>query len=221
MTYLLLFLEGIITFISPCLLPMLPIYLTYFANGENNRKKTFRNALGFVAGFTLVFVLLGAFAGTLGKVLFTHSTLVNLITGGIVIILGLNFTGLISIGFLNKSKKMSTKVQTTGMVQSMVFGVVFSIGWTPCVGAFLGTALIQASHSGSLGKGIILLIIYSMGLGIPFVLSALLIDRLKGTFQWIKNHYRVINMISGIILIGVGLLIMSGGLGYLLRLLSV
>ena len=103
MTYLIAFLEGIITFISPCILPMLPLYISYFANGEDNKKKTLANALGFVLGFTIVFVILGAFAGGIGRLLQKYETIVNIVTGAIVFVLGLNFTGLVRIGFLNGS----------------------------------------------------------------------------------------------------------------------
>ncbi len=220
MEYLILFLEGIITFVSPCLLPMLPIYISYFASGEDDRKKTFINAIGFVLGFTIVFVILGAFAGSIGNLLSNHTTIINLVTGLIVIIFGLNFTGLIRIGFLNGSKKMKIAVQNGSFIRTVIFGIVFSIGWTPCVGAFLGSALLLASQTGSVLHGILMLVVYSMGLGIPFIISALLISRLKGTFDFIKKHYKIINWISGIFLIIVGIFMMTGGLGYLLRLLS-
>ncbi|MEG1513732.1 MAG: cytochrome c biogenesis protein CcdA, partial [Clostridia bacterium] len=154
MEYLVSFLEGIVTFISPCLLPMLPIYLSYFAGGEGGRRRTLRNAIGFVLGFTLVFVTLGAFAGTLGMALKRHQTIVNLVTGGIVLVFGLNYLGVFKIGFLNASKKGAMNVEKLGFWSSMLFGVVFSIGWTPCVGAFLGSALMLASQQGSVLKGI-------------------------------------------------------------------
>lgn len=221
MTYFIAFLEGIITFISPCILPMLPLYISYFANGENNKKKTFRNALGFILGFTMVFVLLGAFAGALGGLLKRYETLVNIITGGIVVILGLNFTGFIQIGFLNGTKKLQVKIQNIHFVTSVLFGMIFAVGYTPCVGAFLGSALMMASQRGTMAEGIGMLVVYSVGLGIPFLISALLIDHLKETFQVIKNHYRVINLVSGIFLIVLGILMMTGTFGYFLAMLSV
>lgn len=218
--YLISFLEGIITFISPCLLPMLPIYISYFANGESDTKRALKNAIGFVIGFTIVFVSLGAFAGGIGSLLQRYSNVVNVVTGLIVIILGLNFMGVIKIGLLNKTKRSATKVQNINFLSSIIFGIVFSIGWTPCVGAFLGSALMMASRQGTMFAGILMLIAYSAGLGIPFIVSALLLDRLKGTFDVIKRHYRVINTVSGIILIIVGIMMMSGTLGYLLTLFS-
>lgn len=220
MSYFVAFLEGIITFISPCILPLLPLYISYFANGENNKKKTAFNALGFILGFTVVFVLLGAFAGALGGLLQKYETLVNVITGGIVVLLGLNFTGIIRIGFLNGSKKLQVQIKNIHFVTSLVFGMIFAIGYTPCVGAFLGSALMMASREGTMTAGILMLVIYSAGLGIPFFISALLIDRLKATFQVIKSHYRTINLVCGVFLVVVGVLMMTGTFGYFMRLLS-
>lgn len=220
MQYLITFLEGIITFISPCLLPMLPVYISFFTNGETDKKKTLKNSLGFVLGFTVVFIVLGAFAGTFGSFLKQYKTGVNLVTGAVVVLFGLNFIGIFRIGFLNRSKKLSYQNKATGFFASFLFGLVFSIGWTPCVGAFLGSALMLASQRGSVVHGILMLITYSAGLGIPFVLSALLIDKGKGTFDFIKKNYQTINKISGLFLVFTGILMMSGMLGYLLSWLS-
>lgn len=218
MPYLISFLEGVITFISPCLLPMIPLYVSYFAMGTENKRKTIINALGFVLGFSIVFVLLGAFAGSLGSLLREHNKIINVITGSIVVILGLNFMGILKIGFLNSTHKMQYDIQSTGLGTSIIFGIVFSIGWTPCVGAFLGSALMMASERGSMIQGILMLIAYSIGLGIPFLLSAILIDKMKGTFQFIQNHYDVINKISGIFLVIIGMVMITGFMGYFLSL---
>ncbi len=220
-TYFIAFLEGIITFISPCILPMLPLYISYFANGENNKKKALINSLGFVLGFTIIFVLLGAFAGGIGGLLREHERVVNIVTGAIVVILGLNFTGLIRIGFLNGSKKLQVQIQNIHFATSVLFGMIFAIGYTPCVGAFLGSALMMASGEGTMMAGILMLVVYSAGLGIPFIISALLLDRLKGTFTAIKKHYRVINIVCGVFLIIIGILMMTGAFGYFMALLSV
>ncbi|MEG1650680.1 MAG: cytochrome c biogenesis protein CcdA [Oscillospiraceae bacterium] len=224
MEYIISFLEGIITFISPCLLPMLPIYLVYFTAGHNDKsrsKNTVVNALGFILGFTIVFVSLGAFAASLGGLLKQHQTAVNLITGSIVILFGLNFMGAIKIGFLNNTVKAESTVKPLGFFSAMLFGVVFSIGWTPCVGAFLGSALMLASQQGSVLKGITMLLAYSAGLGVPFLLSAFLIDKLKSTFDFIKRNYKIINIVCGILLVIVGILMMTGKIGVLLSSLSV
>ena len=220
MQYLLLFLEGVITFISPCLLPMLPIYLSFFAAGDTDRRRTLRNALGFVLGFTIVFVIMGAFMGIMGKLVREYQTVLNIVTGAIVILFGLNFMGVLKIGFLNRASQQDANVKDLNFFSSMLFGIVFSIGWTPCVGAFLGSALLLASQGGSLLRGIVMLLAFSLGLGIPFVVSALLVDRLKGAFDFIKRHYRVINLVSGLVLVIVGILMATGYMGYWLSLLS-
>lgn len=221
MQYLLVFLEGIITFISPCLLPMLPLYVSYFAGGQSQgRKKTAINALGFIFGFTLVFMLLGLFAGTIGHLLKSHTMIVNLITGGLVVGFGLNYLGWLPISLFQRHNTHQANVENLHFFSSMLFGFIFSIGWTPCVGAFLGTALALASQKGSALEGVFMLLIYSLGLGIPFMISALLIDSFKTTFDWIKTHYDLINRISGGLLIVLGLLIMTGTMGYLLSFLS-
>ena len=221
MQYFISFLEGIITFISPCLLPMLPIYVSYFAGGGEtvSTRRTLKNALGFVLGFTLVFIAMGALAGTVGSFFKGHQTLVNLISGIVVIFFGLHFLGVLK---LNLFRGMSTSLQgrELGFFSSLLFGIVFSVGWTPCVGAFLGSALMLASQQGQVLTGVGMLLCYSLGLGIPFVLSAVLIDRLKGAFDFIKRNYRVINLLCGGLLILVGILMMTGLLGRFLTLLS-
>lgn len=220
MQYLVSFLEGIITFISPCLLPMLPVYLSYFAGGgERGRRKTMTGALGFVLGFTVVFVALGALAGTLGSFLKTHQTAVNIISGLIVIFFGLNFLGVFHIN-LFKGSRGGMQKKELGFFSAVLFGVVFSIGWTPCVGAFLGSALMLASQQGQTLTGMMMLLCYALGLGIPFLLSALLIDKLKSTFDFIKRNYKIINTVSGILLVLIGVLMATGLFGRLLAVLG-
>ena len=210
MQYIISFLEGIITFISPCLLPMIPIYLTYFAgSGERTTKKTVTGALGFVSGFTLVFVAMGALAGSIGSLFTKHQNIVNIVCGLIVIFFGLNFMGVFKIN-LFKGMKQSVNTDNMNFFSAMLFGIVFSLGWTPCVGAFLGSALMMASREGQALQGILMLLCYSLGLGIPFILSAVLIDSLKGAFTFIKKHYKIINFVSGCLLIIVGILMATG-----------
>ncbi|MBR3796702.1 MAG: sulfite exporter TauE/SafE family protein [Clostridia bacterium] len=220
MQYFIAFLEGIITFISPCLLPMLPIYISYFAGGgERTTGKTLKGALGFVTGFTVVFIALGALAGTVGSFLREYQTAVNLVSGLIVILFGLNFLGVLKLN-LFKGSQRSIDTQNMNFFSALVFGVIFSVGWTPCVGAFLGSALMLASQQGHVLEGMLMLLSYSLGLGIPFILSAVLIDYLKNAFNWIKRNYAVINTISGALLILIGILMATGTLGRLLSLLS-
>jgi len=213
MQFLILFLEGIITFISPCLLHLLPLYISYFAAGETNKRRALVNALGFVCGFTLVFTALGAFAGTVGALLVRHTVAVNIITGLVVIVLGLNFTGLINIRFLNRMAGANAAVKNLNFFSSASFGIVFSIAWTPCVSVFLGSALMKASMQGGTLNGVLMLLVYSIGLGIPFIASAVLLDRLKDAFDFIKRNYRVINIVSGIFLVIIGILMATGLMG--------
>jgi len=220
MQYMISFLEGIITFISPCLLPMLPVYVSYFAGGgERSVKKTLTGALGFTLGFTVVFVAMGALAGTLGSFLMKYQTWVNLISGLIVIGFGLQYLGILKLN-LFRGSKWSMEMENLNFFSAMLFGLIFSLGWTPCVGAFLGSALMLASQQGSLWQGVGMLLSYSLGLGVPFILSAVLIDQLKGAFGWIKSHYDIINKISGALLILVGIAMATGFLGQMLNLLS-
>lgn len=220
MQYVISFLEGIVTFISPCLLPMLPIYISYFAGGgERSTKKTLTGGIGFVVGFTVVFTLMGALAGTVGSFLKEHQTAVNIISGIVVIFFGLNFLGVFKLN-LFKGSSRSVDTNNMGFFSALLFGVIFSLGWTPCVGAFLGSALMLASQQGSVLAGTFMLLAYSLGLGVPFILSAVLIDKLKSAFDWIKRNYRVINIVSGSLLILIGILMATGTLGRLISLLS-
>lgn len=219
MQYLVSFLEGIVTFLSPCLLPMLPIYLSYFAGGgQRSAGKTIRCALGFVLGFTVVFTAMGALAGSIGGLLIKYQRIVNLVSGSIVIAFGLNYLGLFRWNLFRGGSRV-LDAQDMTFVSAVLFGIIFSVGWTPCVGAFLGSALALATQRGHTVEGMAMLLAYSLGLGIPFLISAVLIDALKGAFDWVKRNYRVINLLSGSFLVLIGLLMASGWLGRLLQLL--
>lgn len=242
MEYLVTFLEGVITFVSPCLLPMLPLYVAYFAGGAGEAaaaskggegegpgrdgqgvsrlRRTVRCALGFIVGFTVLFTVLGAFAGGLGSLAVQHQGVLNVACGAIVIVLGLNYLGVLRIPFLQRTFKVDAGVVPRGFFSSLVFGMVFAIGWTPCVGAFLGSALSMAASTGSTLEGVCLLLCYSLGLGLPFFVAAVLIDQLEGAFTWIKAHYGIIDRVCGALLVVVGVLMASGLFGYWLRALS-
>ena len=220
MQYIISFLEGVITFISPCLLPLLPVYFSYFAGGgERKVGKTLKGALGFVSGFTLIFVLLGALAGTVGGFLREHQVIVNIVSGVIVIFFGLNFLGVFKLNLFHGGG-WGVKSGGMGFFSAFVFGIAFSIGWTPCVGAFLGSALMLAAQRAHAVEGVLMLLSYSLGLGIPFILSALLIDYLKGAFNWIKKNYKIINIISGVLLVTIGVLMATGLFSKLIAIIS-
>lgn len=220
MQYLISFLEGIITFISPCLLPLLPVYVSFFAgSGERTTKKTLKCAFGFVLGFTAIFVAMGALAGTIGSFFKEYQTIINIVSGALVIIFGLNFLGILKINLFRGAGK-NLDADNLGFFSAFVFGVIFSLGWTPCVGAFLGSALMLASQQGQVTTGMLMLLSYSVGLGLPFILSAVLIDKLKTAFDFIKRNYKYINAFCGGLLILIGILMATGMLGKFLALLS-
>lgn len=207
MEYIVTFLEGIASFISPCVLPMLPIYISYFTGQEYEKKyKALINSIGFVIGFSIVFILLGVLASSIGNIALRYQSIIKILFGVVIIIFGLNMMETIKIPFLNKTIKPKIKEKQFNFINSMFLGILFSIGWTPCVGTFLGSALMLASTEGQIIKGSILLLCYSIGLGIPFILSSILIERLKKVFSWIKEHYKLINTISGLLLIIIGVI---------------
>lgn len=205
MDYILTFLEGIASFISPCLLPMVPIYISYFiGEDENNYKKAILNSVGFVLGFTTVFLILSIFASQLGAVLSSNIRYIKIFFGAVIILFGFNYMGLFNIKFLNKSKTKSMDTKDFNFLKAILFGILFSVSWTPCIGTFLSSALLLIAKEQDILKGIILMLLYSIGLGIPFIISAILIEKLKNVFNFIKKHYDVIKRISGVILIGAG-----------------
>lgn len=201
MEYLITFIEGIASFISPCILPVIPIYISYFATESKSMKKSIINSLGFVCGFSIIFILLGVFAGTFGKFVHEYTDYINIFFGIFLIIIGLNYIGVLFIKFLNKTKGTNQEKKNLTFITSVLFGIIFSLSWTPCVGAFLSSALILASTTGSVLKGATLLLIYSLGLAIPFIVTTLFLEKMKSTFDFIKKHYNIINKISGSILI--------------------
>lgn len=217
MQYLITFLEGIISFISPCMLPMLPIYISYFAGSAENKRHPLPRAVSFVLGFTFVFSLLGLFAGSLGALLIKYRSWVNIICGIIIIIFGFNFLGVIRIPVFHGAH---TNVKVKGIFSAFLFGIVFSISHTPCVGVFLGSALTAATASGGAFSGVLLLVAYSLGMGIPFLLAAVLIDKLTGLFNSIKKNYSIINTVCGFFLIIVGVCMMLGWMNGIMEILE-
>ena len=189
MEYLFTFLEGIASFISPCLLPMLPIYISYFIGEEEKKSsKKIINALGFVIGFTLVFLILSIFASSLGMIISENIRYIKIIFGIIIIFLGLNYMEAINIKFLNKTKVIDADKKNLNFLKAILFGAIFSISWTPCIGTFLSSALLLVAKHQDMLKGILLMLVYSIGLGIPFVVSVALIEKLKQVFNVIKKN---------------------------------
>jgi cytochrome c-type biogenesis protein len=191
---------------------MLPVYVSYFAGESGGRAAASRNALLFVAGFTVIFTSMGAFAGTLGMLVARHRAAANVISGALVVLFGLNFLGILPFDISSPFKRMEKNggERKAGAVASFVFGMAFAVLWTPCVGAFLGTALMMASSEETALEGAAMLACYSAGLGLPFLASAVLIDALKNFFGFIKRNYKVINALSGSFLVILGILMMTG-----------
>lgn len=213
MAYLTAFFEGLLSFISPCVLPMIPLYIGYLAGEtkeESGKTNLIGNSLAFIIGFSLLFVILGASASFLGTYLNDHLDMINRIGGIIVIIFALSFLGVKILPFLENTYKLKARTKSLGIFSSFIFGLVFAIGWSPCTGPFLGSALVLAANSDTLNQGILTLLSYSMGLGVPFFLSALLLDQLEGAFSFIKKHYRIVTIISGVLLLAMGVLMILG-----------
>jgi len=214
MVYLLTFTEGVLAFLSPCVLPLLPVYVSYFAAGEADLRRTGKNALGFFLGFTLVFVALGAFAGLLGARL--PGRPVEILAGGLLILFGLHYMGVLRLPGVSNVRGVgmdAERLRSLSLPWAVLFGVTFALVWTPCVGPLLGAALFKAAVAGSAIEGAVLLLFFALGMGLPFVLSALLVDQLKGAFQFVKRHYAVINLVSGGLLIVMGVLMVLGLFG--------
>ena len=197
MNILLTFSEGFVSFVSPCMLPMLPVYVTYFAAGDAGKGVVLARAFAFMAGFTVVFVAMGVFAGTLGAALAAHRTAVDTVCGAMVVVFGLGYLGLFRLPFTG----MKSGRTPTDAVSAFLFGLIYSVSLTPCVGAFLGAALMQAACEGGALRGALLLLAYSLGLGVPFVVSAALLGRFRAAFGFVKNRYNLINPLCGAMLI--------------------
>ena len=213
MTYITAFLEGLLSFISPCVLPLIPIYIGYFSGGiadERNNGKLIINTLLFIAGFTLLFVILGATASTAGAFFNENFRTINIVFGVILILLRLNFFGLNWLPFLNNTKKMKFSPKGFNPLTSFLFGLAFAIGWSPCTGPFLGSALMKAANTSTVGQGMFTLFMYALGIGVPFFLTAILLDQLGKTFEWIKKHYGIIEKISGAVILIFGIVLIVG-----------
>ena len=216
------FSAGILSFASPCILPLIPSYVTYITGlslerlkteGEKgHRMETFFHSLAFVLGFSIVFISLGASASLLGQVMARHQTILRKAGGVIVIIFGLHFSGLINIRFLQVYKKADLKEKPMGYLGSVIIGLVFGAGWTPCIGPILASILLYASTAETMTRGITLLTAYSLGLGIPFIISAVAINSFLSFFQGIVRHMKALTVTSGILLIIIGVLIYTNSL---------
>jgi cytochrome c-type biogenesis protein len=219
------FVGGFLSFASPCVLPLVPSYLTYLAGaaveGQATRLRLFVNSLAFVAGFTTVFVLLGALAGLVGYALQPYVPLLRQVGGVILVVLGLHTAGVISIpALLREWRPGLSKPLAFGKAPSFVVGTVFAFGWTPCFGPVLGSILLLAGTSDTAANGAYLLAAYSLGMGVPFVAAGLLADAFASTLKRANRHLRLVEIVTGALLVATGFLVFTGELERLSALFS-
>ena len=215
---------GLISFLSPCVLPLVPSYLSMMsglgvaeldvATGAMQRK-LLRSTLMFVAGFTIVFALLEATASTAGQALQHHERDLNEVAGVLILVMGLMFAGLLRPSWLLKERRLHVSPSKLGPWAAPVMGMAFAFGWTPCIGPALAAVLSLASTTRTLLRGELMLVAYSLGLGVPFVVAGVAFGRLGGVFGWAKRHVRAINLVSGLLLAGLGVLLLTGNLHWL------
>ncbi len=219
-SYIGAFIAGLLSFLSPCVLPLIPSYITYITGlsfseldaeqpGEQVRRKTILHSLAFVGGFTVVFVLLGASATYVGSFMQQHMDILRKAGGLLIIAFGIHITGLVPLKWLLGEKRISIKNKPAGYLGSFLVGLAFAAGWTPCIGPILASILMIAATEEKVAQGVVLLLLYSIGLGIPFILSSVALHRFITIFNRFKKHIRLFEIITGFFLIVVGLLIFT------------
>ena len=212
------FIAGLISFLSPCVLPIVPPYIAYMSGvalteieNRKGRQKIVFTALFFVLGLSTVFIFLGFSASAIGAIFFEYQTLLNTIAGFIIMLFGLHFLGIYRLHFLDREARFEVENYQGTVFGSYVLGLAFAFGWTPCIGPQLGAILSLAASNASILKGTVLLAFYAMGLGIPFLIFALFINRLEGVLKFFKQYFKIIERIMGLLLWTVGLLMLTGG----------
>jgi cytochrome c-type biogenesis protein len=222
------FVAGVLSFISPCVLPLVPGYLSFISGVSLDSMRTapagatapaaatpaagrhvFFASLAFVLGFSAVFMALGAAASTIGAALMERLTLMGKIAGVLLIIFGLHTMGLLKISWLYKEKRIQTSSKPASLAGAFVVGLAFAFGWTPCIGPILAAILALAADEGTLQRGVILLGVYSLGLGVPFLLTSLMVNQFFKAFAKIRRHYRLIEVTAGVLMVTVGVLIFT------------
>ena len=218
------FLAGILSFISPCVLPLIPGYLSFVSGvtlddmrgtgttavaPAGARRRAVIMSVAFVLGFSLVFISLGASATAVGALLMDHLSLLGKIAGVVIILFGLHMMGVLRIGWLYNEKRMQTSGKPAGFFGAMLVGIAFAFGWTPCIGPILAAILAVAATQESVGEGVKLLAVYSAGLGVPFIATSLAINKFFAASARIRKHYHTIEVVSGVLLVAVGILIFT------------
>ncbi len=214
------FSAGLLSFVSPCVLPLVPSYITYITGvsfheltGAESKSKlrwvTIFHSLLFISGFSSIFILMGASASYVGQLLAQYQYWIMKVGGVLIIILGIHFTGLITLPFLQMERRLELRKKPLGYLGSYLVGIIFAAGWTPSIGPILSTILIYASTSKNFYTGILLLAVYSLGLGAPFLLSSLAFNSFLSAFEKMKRYMRVITLVSGLFLIVIGILMLT------------
>ena len=221
---------GFLSFISPCVLPLIPGYLSFVSGvsleemrGDQAlaaRRQVIVTSLAFVLGFSLVFIALGASASALGRFLFRNSTLLERIAGALVIVIGLHTMGVFRLPFLETEKRLQAGTKPKTLTGSVLVGMAFGFGWTPCIGPILSGILVLAGSKETIWEGVVMLAVYSAGLGIPFLLTALAINKFFAASSRIRKHYHAIEVTSGVLLVGIGLLLFTGQMTAITRVLT-
>ena len=225
------FAAGFLSFVSPCVLPLIPGYISFISGASmdemrggtapvTSRAQIFLTSLAFVIGFSIVFVALGASATAVGKFMFARLPLLSKIAGVILIIFGLHTMGVFRLAFLDAEKRVHTQRKPAGPFGAMLVGVAFAFGWTPCIGPILGGILAIAGSRNSIGEGVTLLAVYSLGLGIPFLITSLAINQFFAATKRIRKYYHAIEVTSGALIVAIGVLILTGQLTIITRYLQ-
>ncbi|WP_447974254.1 cytochrome c biogenesis CcdA family protein [Nitrospira sp. Kam-Ns4a] len=225
------FMAGLLSFVSPCVLPLVPSYISYItglsieqladaAERQRRRKAIVINSLLFIAGFSCVFIAFGASASLIGQVLITYQEYLRKIGGLLIIVFGLYLLGILNLQFLTTEKRLQFRSRPAGYAGSFLIGVAFAAGWTPCVGPVLGTILLYASTTDALMDGVALLTSYSLGLGLPLFVAALGVDRFLACFKQVRGYLWGVSAVSGVLLVVVGVLIYANSLTMVTSLLE-
>lgn len=217
------FLAGVLTFLSPCVLPLIPSYISYITGasleelqaGKGVKRATAMHSLLFILGFSVVFILLGASATFVSGFLYQYQHWIRNVGGILIILFGLHLMGVLPLHLLLKEKRLQLRRKPVGYAGSFLVGAAFSIGWTPCVGPILASVLLYASSQVTVNQGILLLAAYSLGMGIPFFLSSLAFNRLLTSLKWLKKYLNLLEKLTGVLLILVGVLLMTNSLSWL------
>jgi cytochrome c-type biogenesis protein len=216
---------GLISFLSPCVLPLVPAYLSYMAGTTLDRmledgdtqaaltRRVFVSALAFVIGFATIFIAMGASASALNRLIIENIDIIGKIAGSVIVLFGLHYMGLLKIPLLYREARFRTRDNSTGLVGAYVLGMAFAFGWTPCIGPILATILTVAASRDDLGYGISLLATYALGLGIPFLLAALAVRPFMRFMQRFRRHLRKVEIAAGALLVLTGILIFTSSLG--------